>query len=52
MANPLYGVPGLTTLLKEKLTDPKQLPLIVSVDAFINETTAISDYIVPDTSDL
>lgn len=49
MANPLYGVPGLTTLLKEKLTDPKQLPLIVSVDAFINETTAISDYIVPDT---
>ncbi|MFH0266253.1 tetrathionate reductase subunit A [Vibrio rumoiensis] len=49
MANPLYGVPGLTTLLRDKLSDPKELPLIVSVDAFINETTAISDYIVPDT---
>lgn len=49
MANPLYGVPGLTNLLRDKLCDPKQLPLIVSVDAFINETTAISDYIVPDT---
>lgn len=49
IANPLYGVPGLTTLLKDKLTDPKVLPLIVSVDAFINETTAIADYIVPDT---
>ncbi|MGM3083802.1 hypothetical protein ACS2UT_26995, partial [Bacillus cereus group sp. BC311] len=31
------------------LKDPKQLGLIVSVDAFINETTALSDYIVPDT---
>ncbi|MGB2079162.1 MAG: molybdopterin dinucleotide binding domain-containing protein, partial [Vibrio sp.] len=49
MANPMYGVPGLTALLKDKLSDPKVLPLIVSVDAFINETTALSDYIVPDT---
>ncbi|WP_240532393.1 molybdopterin dinucleotide binding domain-containing protein [Moritella marina] len=49
MANPMYGVPGLANLLGEKLKDPKQLPLIVSVDAFINETTALSDYIVPDT---
>ncbi|MBY6196480.1 tetrathionate reductase subunit A [Vibrio hangzhouensis] len=49
MANPLYGVPGLKTLLEDKLKDPKHLGLIVSVDAFINETTALSDYIVPDT---
>lgn len=49
MANPIYGVPGLKTLLEEKLKDPKQLGLIISVDAFINETTALSDYIVPDT---
>lgn len=49
MANPIYGVPGLKTLLEEKLKDPQQLGLIVSVDAFINETTALSDYIVPDT---
>ncbi|MBW3695407.1 tetrathionate reductase subunit TtrA [Vibrio sp. T187] len=49
MANPLYGVPGLDNLLGDKLKDPKQLGLIVSVDAFINETTALSDYLVPDT---
>ena len=49
MANPLYGVPGLNNLLGEKLKDPKQLGLIVSIDAFINETTALSDYLVPDT---
>ncbi len=49
MANPLYGVPGLENLLSDKLKDPKQLGLIISVDAFINETTALSDYLVPDT---
>ncbi|OBT12061.1 tetrathionate reductase subunit A [Vibrio sp. UCD-FRSSP16_10] len=49
MANPIYGVPGLKALLEDKLKDPAQLGLIVSVDAFINETTALSDYIVPDT---
>ncbi|RIH73966.1 tetrathionate reductase subunit A [Vibrio splendidus] len=49
MANPLYGVPGLDNLLGDKLKDPKQLGLIVSIDAFINETTALSDYLVPDT---
>ncbi|UTV29579.1 tetrathionate reductase subunit A [Photobacterium atrarenae] len=49
MANPMYGVPGLSNLLRDKLADPKQLGLIVSVDAFINETTALSDYLVPDT---
>lgn len=49
MANPLYGVPGLDNLLGEKLKAPKQLGLIVSIDAFINETTALSDYLVPDT---
>ncbi|MGE6568655.1 tetrathionate reductase subunit A [Shewanella vesiculosa] len=49
MANPMYGVPGLKHLLEDKLKDPNQLGLIVSVDAFINETTALSDYIVPDT---
>ncbi|MGF1681512.1 tetrathionate reductase subunit A [Photobacterium minamisatsumaniensis] len=49
MANPIYGVPGLKNLLEEKLKDPKQLGLIISIDAFINETTALSDYIVPDT---
>ncbi|MFS6804423.1 tetrathionate reductase subunit A [Edwardsiella tarda] len=49
LANPLYGVPGLRALLESRLRDPAQLPLIVAVDAFLNETTALADYLVPDT---
>lgn len=49
MANPLYGVPGLRALLEACLRSPAQLPLIVAVDAFINETSALADYLVPDT---
>lgn len=49
MSNPIYGIAGLRNTLYEDLCDPKKLPLIVSIDAFINETTAIADYIVPDT---
>lgn len=47
-SNPLYGVAGLREQIKEKLTDPKALPLIVSVDPFINESNTYADYIVPD----
>ncbi|WP_116133795.1 molybdopterin dinucleotide binding domain-containing protein [Tropicimonas sp. IMCC34043] len=46
-ANPVYGIPGIEHMV-EKLKDPKVVPLIVSIDPFINESTAISDYIVPD----
>ncbi|MDN0086033.1 tetrathionate reductase subunit TtrA [Yersinia nurmii] len=49
MTNPLYGVAGLRGLVEDKLKDPKQLPLFIAIDAFINETTALADYIVPDT---
>ncbi len=49
IANPLYGVPGLRALLEDRLRSPAQLPLIVAVDAFINETSALADYLVPDT---
>src|SRR5690625_1935420 len=49
MGNPIYGIAGLRNTLYEDLQDPKKLPLIVCVDAFINETTALADYIVPDT---
>ncbi|TCS61206.1 molybdopterin-dependent oxidoreductase [Varunaivibrio sulfuroxidans] len=48
-ANPVYGIPGLRGQIADKLADPKQLPLLVSVDPFINETGAYADYIVPDT---
>ncbi|MFB4202731.1 tetrathionate reductase subunit A [Arhodomonas sp. KWT2] len=49
MANPLYGQAGLRSAVAERLKDPQRLPLMVGVDAFINETNAFADYIVPDT---
>ncbi|QUS42192.1 tetrathionate reductase subunit TtrA [Tardiphaga alba] len=49
MSNPMYAINGFRGALSEKLKDPKKLPLIISVDPFINETSAIADYIVPDT---
>lgn len=45
--NPVYGIPGISHLV-EKMKDPKVIPLIISVDPFINESTAISDYVIPD----
>lgn len=45
--NPIYGVPGVAHLV-EQMKDPAVVPLIISIDPFINESTAISDYIVPD----
>lgn len=45
--NPIYGVPGISHVV-DRLKDPKVVPLIISVDPFINESSAISDYIVPD----
>jgi tetrathionate reductase subunit A len=47
-ANPIYGIPGLKGAVSEALKDPKRLPLIVSIDPFINETGAFADYILPD----
>ncbi|MGI2853008.1 tetrathionate reductase subunit A [Shewanella algae] len=49
MGNPVYGQAGLGAAIGDKLKDPKVLPLFISIDSFINETTALSDYIVPDT---
>ncbi|MDD2845538.1 MAG: molybdopterin-dependent oxidoreductase [Rhodoferax sp.] len=46
--NPLYGVTGLRTKIAKDLADPKKLPLIISVDPFINESNAYADYIIPD----
>ncbi|WP_347252981.1 tetrathionate reductase subunit A [Leminorella grimontii] len=48
MANPLYAIPGIAALLEEKLKDPQQLPLIITIDPFISETGALSDYLIPD----
>ncbi|EHB0655626.1 tetrathionate reductase subunit TtrA [Salmonella enterica subsp. enterica serovar Typhimurium] len=49
MSNPFYGVPGLRAVAEEKLKDPRRLPLFIAIDAFMNETKALADYIVPDT---
>lgn len=49
ISNPVYALNGFKNTVGEKLKDPKVIPLIISVDAFINETTALADYIVPDT---
>ncbi|AGH38071.1 Molybdopterin oxidoreductase [Bibersteinia trehalosi USDA-ARS-USMARC-192] len=49
MMNPIYALTALNPIALEKLKDPKILPLFIAVDAFMNETTALADYIVPDT---
>ena len=48
--NPLYTVPGLYQKdFVAGLKDPKNIPLIISIDVVMGETTAYADYIVPDT---
>ncbi|WP_313295717.1 tetrathionate reductase subunit A [Diaphorobacter sp.] len=49
MSNPVYAICGFENALVDAVKDPKKLPLFVSVDPFINETSALADYIVPDT---
>ena len=49
MSNPVYSLAGFKNLAREQLCDPKVLPLAISVNPFINETSALADYIVPDT---
>lgn len=48
MGNPIYGQAGLRNAIDERLRDPSRIGLIVSIDPFINETSAYADYIVPD----
>jgi tetrathionate reductase subunit A len=47
-ANPLYGIPGLRQRIAKDLADTTKLPLVISIDPFINESNAFADYIVPD----
>ncbi|GAB1387447.1 hypothetical protein MASR1M59_25950 [Melaminivora sp.] len=49
MSNPVYAIAGFDNTLTHAVKDPKKLPLFISVDPFINETSALADYIVPDT---
>lgn len=49
MGTPVYALPGGNRLI-EVLQDTQKLPLCVSVDITIGETSLYSDYIFPDTS--
>lgn len=49
-ANPLYGAAGLEGLAGAAIRDPRNLPLIVAVDPFVNETTLVADYVFPDSA--
>jgi tetrathionate reductase subunit A len=46
-SNPLYGIPGAQQHAAT-LKDPKKLPLLVAIDPFLNETSALADYVIPD----
>lgn len=51
MANPLFALPAAARKdVIETLKDPSVVPLFISVDAYMGETTALADYIVPDTT--
>jgi tetrathionate reductase subunit A len=44
----IYGTSG-AQFLAEKIKDPQaSIPLIVAIDPFINETSQLADYIIPD----
>ncbi|WP_326911514.1 molybdopterin dinucleotide binding domain-containing protein [Sedimentibacter sp. MB31-C6] len=51
MANPLLALPAAARKeVIETLKSPETVPLFISVDCYMGETTALADYIVPDTT--
>jgi tetrathionate reductase subunit A len=46
--NPVYGQAGLMNAFAGGMKDPGRIPLMVCVDAFMTETAALCDYVVPD----
>lgn len=51
MANPLYATPGLFQKdVEDFLKDPEKLPLIISIDIMMGDSTQYADYIIPDTT--
>lgn len=50
MQNPLYTVPGAYQAETiAVLKDPSKIPLMISCDVVMSETTSLCDYIIPDT---
>lgn len=47
-SNALYSASSMDHRVEELLADPKELPLFVGIDAYINETNKYADYIIPD----
>ncbi|NMA70082.1 MAG: tetrathionate reductase subunit TtrA [Desulfitobacterium sp.] len=51
MANPFYATPGLFREDVENfIKDPKNIPLIISIDVMMGDSTQYADYIIPDTT--
>lgn len=51
MATPLYSVPGQgNPEFVELIKDPKNIPLIISSDILVGDSTMYADYIIPDGS--
>ncbi|MFQ6120782.1 MAG: molybdopterin dinucleotide binding domain-containing protein, partial [Methanosarcinales archaeon] len=48
-SNPAYSMPYAQTV-REVLQDTKAIPLLISIDAFVNESNMYADYILPDTT--
>lgn len=51
MSNPLMSTPAAARAEAVKeLNSVERVPLIIALDAFMGESTAVSDYIIPDTT--
>lgn len=51
MSNPLYATPGLFRKdVEDYIKDPKNIPLMISVDIMMGDSTQYADYIIPDTT--
>ena len=51
MANPLLALPAAARKeVRDTLKNPEVVPLFISVDCYMGETTSLADYIVPDTT--
>lgn len=51
MANPFFSTPGAAREeIINEFKDVERIPLIISIDPFMGEFAAISDYVIPDTT--
>ncbi|WP_407309638.1 molybdopterin-dependent oxidoreductase [Desulfosporosinus sp. SB140] len=48
MATPAYSIPGMKDRIISAFKDPKKIPLLISSDIVIGDTTMFADYILPD----